>query len=790
MIITDRTITVRKGVSKIDEPVVVYRGDYEIVLRFTIMNSKFKFMSGANMIESEKASYGQLVILTPYGGNIFSGITRCSEGAVAFVITQEMLDQIEEVGLYSFQIRLFDANRESRVSIPPVEFGIEIREPIASEDHDNSVNNAIVGYSIAKVVNPKEENIGPTFDANGGYNKTGWETGDRISQGKLNKIENALYTINQNEKNDVAALNKRVTSNFNVLDLTKADKNEVAEVQSQVNNLVLGAVGDGNNAEVVQARGYYSLLNNRLNVIEDVSINIGEIIEDSKIKIDGLWELNGLSASGIPVENINRGRTSEFVKFADDIYITVRKDEGSDYNYRIAWYKYDTQRNFIEWSNEWKSGWHITDSSYLYKFAVKRILYEEDQMVLENDLYRIEMFKPIKSDAFLINEIELTTEDWEHGGIIETGETTTDDGMIRTSVFLDNKKDLMIYNPLGLSVSIHYYDIENGNYVHKSYIGHKTINKAILYSLPSNDHQYIKVILRENVEPPTSDEYVNDYKRIQWVTSLRLFTTPLMDVINENQSERFYNAYPALFTPYRFKLQAHRGLSNEYPENTVLAFEEAGKTGRYVGMETDVQRTSDGVFVLMHDDTIDRTTNGTGIVSNYTYAELQELYIDGGYGWTTTYAEQLKIPTLIEYLKVCRKYELIPYIEIKTLDNQGLADLIALLDREGFKGRCVLTSFTWSYLEYIRTITDEYVLEYMIPTNVVDYETVLNQMKKYKNMVFRPSAYVITEALVSMFREQGILIEAYGLNVGDTETLTMLKELGIEGVTCNSYIFE
>ena len=80
----------------------------------------------------------------------------------------------------------------------------------------------------------------------------------------------------------------------------------------------------------------------------------------------------------------------------------------------------------------------------------------------------------------------------------------------------------------------------------------------------------------------------------------------------------------------------------------------------------------------MHDDTIDRTTNGTGVVSDYTYAELQELYIDGGYGWSDTYANQLKIPTLLDYLKVCRKYNLIPYIEIKLLDEQGLDSSISL----------------------------------------------------------------------------------------------------------------
>ena len=239
MIFTDRTITVRKGESRIDEPIVVYRGDYELEVRFTILNSRFKFMSGTNMIESEKASYGQLAILTPYGGNIFSDVVKCNDGSVTFVLTAEMLNQIEEVGLYSFQIRLMDYNKESRVSIPPIEFGIEVREPIASEDHDNSVNNAIVGYSIAKVVDPKEENVGDTFDENGNYIKTKWKTGDRISEGKLNKIEDAIDKINENEVNNTAVLSRRIDNNFNVLDsimgeIKQNSQEKIREVESEL----------------------------------------------------------------------------------------------------------------------------------------------------------------------------------------------------------------------------------------------------------------------------------------------------------------------------------------------------------------------------------------------------------------------------------------------------------------------------------------------------------------------------------------------------------------------------
>lgn len=213
MIITDRTITVKKGVSTIDEPVILYRGDYDVKVRFVIKNSRFLFLFDKTKVETNNASYAQLAIIKPDGDNVFSDISTCTEGAVSFILTSDMIDELHDVGLYSFQIRLYDQNKESRASIPPVEYGIEIREPIASEDHTNAVDEALVGYSIAKTTSIDNEPVGPTFDDAGEYNVTQWETGDRITEGKLNKIEDALDTLNQNDK----SLDRRIVNNYNAL---------------------------------------------------------------------------------------------------------------------------------------------------------------------------------------------------------------------------------------------------------------------------------------------------------------------------------------------------------------------------------------------------------------------------------------------------------------------------------------------------------------------------------------------------------------------------------------------
>jgi hypothetical protein len=210
MIFTESTIKISNNVSKMDSTIVLYRGDKNVEIRFTILQSPFKYSNTVetNVIESTNASYGQLVIKTPNDKPpIFSEVSSTKEGTVLFTITKEMIDEIEEVGDYTFQIRLMDENKQSRVTIPPVENGIEIKEPIAIED-DNTTN--VVGLAKANyaVATLSDVDI-PAFDDNGKYIKTNWNDGDVITNASLNKIEDGIYTTNEN----VTATKKYVDDN-------------------------------------------------------------------------------------------------------------------------------------------------------------------------------------------------------------------------------------------------------------------------------------------------------------------------------------------------------------------------------------------------------------------------------------------------------------------------------------------------------------------------------------------------------------------------------------------------
>lgn len=161
------------------------------------------------------------------------------------------------------------------------------------------------------------------------------------------------------------------------------------------------------------------------------------------------------------------------------------------------------------------------------------------------------------------------------------------------------------------------------------------------------------------------------------------------------------------FSECDFNAIAHRGYSEFYPENTLLAIEEAFKRGiKYC--EIDVAITADNKYVLHHDPyTISRTTNGTGIIADKTLAELRLL--DAGF-WKSSAFENTKIPTLVEALQVAQQYDAYLYLDIKNFDAQLLADVLeeanvdasrmlpaitTLANAEKFNTHCPNSSWVW-----------------------------------------------------------------------------------------------
>ena len=139
-------------------------------------------------------------------------------------------------------------------------------------------------------------------------------------------------------------------------------------------------------------------------------------------------------------------------------------------------------------------------------------------------------------------------------------------------------------------------------------------------------------------------------------------------------------------------VHGHRGCGTrtEIPENTLPSFSMAMEAG-VDGLELDVRLTRDGVPVLMHDSTLDRTTNATGPIAALTLAELREVDagIRGGERW-----KGLAVPTLEEFCELVRPAaDLALNVELKDHSREAVDKTVAMLDRFGLIGRCVFTCF-------------------------------------------------------------------------------------------------
>ncbi|MFX3634175.1 MAG: glycerophosphodiester phosphodiesterase family protein [Candidatus Pristimantibacillus sp.] len=150
-------------------------------------------------------------------------------------------------------------------------------------------------------------------------------------------------------------------------------------------------------------------------------------------------------------------------------------------------------------------------------------------------------------------------------------------------------------------------------------------------------------------------------------------------------------------------VSGHRGYKSAYPENTLLAFEQALHAGVDM-LEFDLRMSKDQVVMVIHDETVDRTTNGSGNIGDLTLVELKQL--DAG-GWFDPVFEGLKIPTFEELCKLLAAYpEVLLNVEIKkNSDAIETADkAIELLKQYNFLSRCVFTCFDGAIIAHLNDV--------------------------------------------------------------------------------------
>ncbi len=164
-------------------------------------------------------------------------------------------------------------------------------------------------------------------------------------------------------------------------------------------------------------------------------------------------------------------------------------------------------------------------------------------------------------------------------------------------------------------------------------------------------------------------------------------------------------------------LIAHRGFSAIAPENSVAAFICAGEQGGFYAAECDIQLTADGYWIVNHNDTIDKMTDGEGRIDEMLLYDIQEYTIDNGH-YVKDYPNQ-KLITLEKYLEICAEFKLTPQIEIKEGNYTHLEDVLEALEDFNMSDSAIIISFDGVVLEKIRNL-DNTIEMWLLTSKITD----------------------------------------------------------------------
>lgn len=151
----------------------------------------------------------------------------------------------------------------------------------------------------------------------------------------------------------------------------------------------------------------------------------------------------------------------------------------------------------------------------------------------------------------------------------------------------------------------------------------------------------------------------------------------------------------------RCLIEGHRGTRALLPENTLESFDYAVRLG-VDALETDVQMTRDGVPVLCHDSTVDRTTDGSGVIRQFTLEQIKEFDAGARFGNGEYAGKGYRIPTLNEFCEFMTSHrDILLNVEIKDYSIENIDKTLAALGAFNLLGNCVFACFDASVIHYL-----------------------------------------------------------------------------------------
>lgn len=218
---------------------------------------------------------------------------------------------------------------------------------------------------------------------------------------------------------------------------------------------------------------------------------------------------------------------------------------------------------------------------------------------------------------------------------------------------------------------------------------------------------------------------------------------------------------------------AHMGFSDRYPESTIPGLRASKRYG-YPISETNVHITSDGYFVVIHDTTVDRTTDGTGTIANMTLAEIKALNID-----VFPIADQtragLKVPTLEEWFEASIELNIAPMIELANISEARVASFLSIVRKYNLEEVVFVESTSLSVCTYLRNQSKRIKITPML--NLTESNVDICRSLGPNTYIATGYTY-LTQELIAYAHSKDVKVISYIVN--DANTSRQYEKLGLD----------
>jgi glycerophosphoryl diester phosphodiesterase len=212
----------------------------------------------------------------------------------------------------------------------------------------------------------------------------------------------------------------------------------------------------------------------------------------------------------------------------------------------------------------------------------------------------------------------------------------------------------------------------------------------------------------------------------------------------------------------------HRGAKGYEPENTFVSFQKALDM-QVDGIELDVHLNADGEIIVIHDETVDRTTNGKGFVNALSLRELKAFRIDGKY----------EIPTLKEVFDLVNQD---CFINIELKSFEATAKVVSLIEKYVAKkdwkyDRFLVSSFDWNALQQVAFLNDKIPIGVLTET---DLDLALAFAKFIQAKSIHPHFHLLTKENTAQMQEKGLQVFPWTIN--EVEDIQKIKSFNVNGI--------